>query len=356
MHAVRSGQRAAAGLVASAALACAFGCAGLIGLGDLERVDDLDGSIVPTFEGGDGPIFGDGGSCVPTGPEVCDDGIDNDCNGRVDCADPACASTGFACTPSVPAGWLVVAFNATQRVACPAGYPTPTDLTAAPANPGSCACNCTTVGNTCSASPFSVAVGPSNTCTGSSATGLVADGGCNPVSGLTGINPNAYLQANAPAGPTSCTPNPSNTLGATRNGRSCEGTKTGGGCTVGVCARSPGTPFSSCIQRAGQQSCPAGYPNRTIVGLTATDTRGCTPCSCANVPCLVNVAIFNSGNCGGASDMAGLTNGQCILQSNGNFNAANYVATVLDGGCRPTAPSVPEGGLALQSESTICCR
>jgi hypothetical protein len=38
--------------------------------------------------------------CSPTSPEVCNDGVDNDGDGKVDCADrdcrndPACASTG----------------------------------------------------------------------------------------------------------------------------------------------------------------------------------------------------------------------------------------------------------------------
>ena len=38
-----------------------------------------------------------GAACKPTGPENCFDGIDNDCNGPIDCADPACEATVAQC-------------------------------------------------------------------------------------------------------------------------------------------------------------------------------------------------------------------------------------------------------------------
>jgi hypothetical protein len=42
-------------------------------------------------------------SCVPTGPEICGNGIDDDCNGLADCADSACAMSPacvtVACAP-----------------------------------------------------------------------------------------------------------------------------------------------------------------------------------------------------------------------------------------------------------------
>ena len=41
--------------------------------------------------------------CTPTGAEICDDGIDNDCNQATDCEDPACA-VGFVCLPAIPSG------------------------------------------------------------------------------------------------------------------------------------------------------------------------------------------------------------------------------------------------------------
>ena len=47
--------------------------------------------------GGDQPDGGPG-QCTPTGaendPTTCSDGVDNDCNGHVDCSDPSCSGVG----------------------------------------------------------------------------------------------------------------------------------------------------------------------------------------------------------------------------------------------------------------------
>ncbi len=41
--------------------------------------------------------------CIPTGREVCDDGVDNDCDGRLDCEDLAeCARHSACCVPTGP--------------------------------------------------------------------------------------------------------------------------------------------------------------------------------------------------------------------------------------------------------------
>ena len=78
--------------------------------------------------------------------EICDDGIDNDCNGLSDCADPRCSSAGWSCT-SLPSGggWTIGAFDQTARPTCPANFGT-TGKTAytsvCPGRPDTCNCTC----------------------------------------------------------------------------------------------------------------------------------------------------------------------------------------------------------------------
>jgi hypothetical protein len=364
MPSVDAGRSKAAMLIAGAALASAFGCAGVIGLGDLERVDDLDGSVPPGFDAGDAPVSpdgGDGGPCIPTGPEICDDGIDNDCNGREDCADPACtADAAHTCIPVVPTGWSVVAFVPNQRpAACPSGYATPTDLSVAPASNGTCSCSCTgSGGQACSASPFNIGVGQGN-CTGQTENGALANGACTTLTGINGlVQAGSSILASTPAGPATCNPSASNTIGANppRSGKSCELPKTGGGCASGVCAKTPGAPYAACVQRAGAQTCPAGYPNRTLVGTGISDTRSCTACNCVKVDCRARVELYNNGACNGAADMTAFTTNTCNATANTQFNANAYLATVLDGGCRPAAPVVLDGGVTVTGETTVCCR
>ena len=59
--------------------------------------------------------------CKATGPEKCTNGVDDDCNGLTDCADPACQTQGYACAAPAPGGWDFVAFDATRRPAARPG-------------------------------------------------------------------------------------------------------------------------------------------------------------------------------------------------------------------------------------------
>lgn len=78
----------------------------------------------------------DGGGGCSTRAEVCDNGLDDDCNGDVDCADSACDSI----TQCVPVGraYLIVGANE----ACPAGYDVGDSIYQDLKDPGCAGCGC----------------------------------------------------------------------------------------------------------------------------------------------------------------------------------------------------------------------
>ena len=118
-----------------------MGCASLSGL---DQLDVGDG----------GPLGADTSPvCQPTETD-CTDGIDNDCNGKIDCADPACTSAGYSCTPELGQNLQFAWFSANATPACP-GTSTATDVVAKVTAPSTCDCGCTAQANC--VDPISVA-------------------------------------------------------------------------------------------------------------------------------------------------------------------------------------------------------
>lgn len=93
-------------LVATALFLGSCGRSSLLGNGGVPpcpegQFRDADGECVAVQDGGwpdgpqDGPKAPDG--CVVMGPEVCDNGVDDDCNGLADCEDEPCKPTIYCC-------------------------------------------------------------------------------------------------------------------------------------------------------------------------------------------------------------------------------------------------------------------
>jgi hypothetical protein len=122
------------------------------------------------------------GGCVSQGAEDCTNGVDDDCNGKVDCADPACGA--FTCIAPVPSGWLgPVALwqgpSGSAHPSCPTPFGNRIDANGGLNSlPAMCGCTCAASGQAClatgvfhadqacgSAPCASLTPGPSGSCT-----------------------------------------------------------------------------------------------------------------------------------------------------------------------------------------------
>jgi hypothetical protein len=191
--------------------------------------------------GGHGKALDAGEADAPVGAETsCFDGIDNNGDGLVDCADPTCASAA-ACVAAAPAGWTghAVLYDGATAGAPTCAAPFATDLMPGRAGLSAAVAVCSAC--TC---------GPSN-------------GGACPAAGGAKIV-SAPMFARIGIG---CAGGPAATVG----------------CTGTVCQPRPAPPFAAglCVHQAGDVACPAGpFTDRHVFFAGVNDTRGCTACAC----------------------------------------------------------------------------
>lgn len=307
----------------------------------------------------------------PVDPENCLDGLDNDKDGTIDCADADC-TTGFTCTDEAPTGWTAVALD--QGLGAPP-LPVPCDsgavaesLFMGPAGPAECsACSCGTLaGNTCNAPGLSCFVGSNNCSNGQQDwTNNFANGNCaKPDIGFA-INLSCRLAGTTSVGQTgSCPPSASDFPNKdTWAGwaQACAIKTSAGGCVAGtVCAPKPTGTQSLCVRQDGLKMCPLGW---TTVEAYAdgTDDRSCGACSCTANPTCTNgtYQVFDSNNC----DVNG---GNPVTVDN---NTCRNVSGQVDFGTWSVRKNPPTAGGACTAEGgeaqgsmqpkgpvTFCCK
>jgi hypothetical protein len=326
--------------------------------------------------------------CVPTGPENCANGIDDDCNGLIDCADTACAA--YVCAPSVPSPWVGPALlwtgpSGTTPPSCPAQYPTVLDANAGPTGSAdTCSCACTASGQTCSTTGTFMSQGACQTVSACRTVTPASDGTCTPATTATTCGSGGSFTAPTPsASGGTCTPGvtttPGSAAGWTTSARLCSGvavTDSPGGCstTTDACVLGPPSGFVAnvCIYQTGTPACPAAYPNPQVFYSGESDLRGCGPCTCSSSPspgscsgtitlygainggCTGNSATFTLGAqaCAGAPGVVGVT--YSGLANNPGFAKASY--TVTPGTCSVTVAPVATGAVTATTPTTVCCR
>jgi hypothetical protein len=368
------GTQATGGLGAGAAQITggAPSAGGTAGSGNTAGTPPTGGASTTGGAGGSGGALPDagGGECVFVSAEDCFNGIDDDCNGLTDAADPACASS-TECVPAAAGFTMGILLDADE--ACPAAYAAaPLDLNRALDAGGGCTgCSCTATVQ-CSTKVYRYAtatdcnndgdltggtyigdIGPVNMCL--SATPLLQSG--------QAFRVEPYETHNGP-----CVAQGSPTLedpswGASR--RFCGTNLVGAGCGPGNVAV-PVTGERRCVVQLGSQSCPVGYlPEQNPWYLDYDDQRGCGPCGCGTQTSgdctqtttgnpIQTYLYFGEGTSCSSGVHASAGSGEKRCTVNSTCNSMGFSSS------SPLPPSCPgisqmSGSLTPTGEYTVCC-
>jgi hypothetical protein len=326
---------------------------------------------------GAAPDVASGETCGTT--EDCTNGIDDNCDGLADCADPLC-QPGFICAPAFPTGWVepVVVYDQTVTTgtapvapSCAGTYGNNVfDGHYSPnAPPATCTCQCGAAeGVQCSAPTiqgyFDTAC--TNLCTGSAQVTTACTLLCGDAT-ITGIK---LTQDSSPSGG-SCAASVSKRVsswdlmtGWFGTARVCTTARTnysGGGCSAGqVCVEVPPSTFGGkvCLYQMGHQTCPASYsvPHTYYTG--GVDSRACgstSTCSCdipTGATCTSSVSLY-SNSCSATATPVTTT---CLGLSRFGGPHASGTVSPSGGSCAASGTASPTGDVTPTGESTVCCQ
>lgn len=341
-----------------------------------------------------------------SGGEDCLNGVDDDGDQAVDCADPDC-DAGYSCVDAIPTGWGIFGYLALaesipgSEPGCPAEFPdTAYAGSATPIAPSAecSACSCDpptngvcTLPDMDAQQPGIDAVRVSDKPCGTNPVYVgylqipaAWDGTCFGTQGYLGnqnlcgsdnMSPcNVALSSNSPivSGET-CAPKggvatvdpPTWAVSA----KACGGATFGGGCGAGsVCLPRPGGSFQAgvCVAKSGDDACPAPFNDKHSYYDPAeiVDDRDCTACQCdpaTGSTCAATVAVYSSNNVSDCSQavLTTFTAGTCknIPGNPPVFSKKLQVTQPPSGGsCGVSAGgALPTGGVTLGEPTTLCC-
>ena len=289
--------------------------------------------------------------CVPT-TESCFNGIDDDCDGHIDCDDPDCTSVAV-CVPPVTGAFVVGTTLATASL-CPTSYTSLEVIDSGLSAAGNCSSGCS-CGSTCidSLYHFGSAAGNCPNTDNENSFSQVSNDACHNWNSGQWDNTLDVHQLSTPANclasGTALVP----TASWAASKRVCSTPTHGGGCSGGNwCV--PITPGPNCEVAAGSATCDTGYNAVSGPWYTGyTDTRSCS-CNCGapTGSCGTQVTLYTDGNC---------TNGAAQFAANASNNincsvGAQYLSARINATLTCGSPSyTPNGALTPTGLQTLCC-
>jgi hypothetical protein len=331
--------------------------------------------------GGTGGAAGFGGfGGMPI--ENCTNGIDDDGDGAVDCADPDCVP-GYTCAPEVPLGWQgPVKFwegsSLASAPSCDDGYPSllfagMDGLSVDPASCAACACGAPQ-GIVCASARLRFFTSSDCTSGGGSTRGITANE-CHPFV-FSGADPSGLQWESSPAEGGACLPR---TQGSSmfpparwaEFARACGDAFEGGGCDEEqACVPRPSAPFRSglCVFHDGDVSCPLGpYQNREVYFRRVADARSCTQCTCgtpSGATCTGALTAGTDRNCN-ADSVTISSAGMCAAlppdptppPEVGFLSSRSFIyesTGPVGGACTPSG-GVSTGTATPADPVTVCC-
>jgi hypothetical protein len=336
-----------------------------------------DGGQAGTGATGDGGTAGTGAtdqdSSVTDGStsrgEICGNGVDDDDDGKVDCADSACDS--LKCVAEPPAGFegpvVVYVGNGAPPECAGAFSAVAFDAGASPSgSAATCStCECTREGDGCPAF-LDFGTGAASGCGGTTCTTSVS-ASCTVIEPpcLDGLT-TAYLKPKNAGSAATCEPSEQDaTKSKAKFGkqvRACAlANAESAGCSGDeLCLPVAGAPagFANtlCVWKAGDVDCPAqGYSDKGVFYQDLDDTRTCTACSCDGPDCTQSWHVFASSDTMCDEPIITLTGENQCVQVNPSNNQLRVGVTIEGTGeCTPSGGE-PQGSVKGTDPITVCC-
>ena len=323
------------------------------------------------FAGAAGGTAGSTGGTGGTGVESnCSNGIDDDGDGDVDCADSDCSGLGYTCVRPLD-GWdgpFLLRESADNPSPCAAPWGSlylQGGMNASAPSGGSCpSCSCEPAVS--AACGIDVLLYDQPGCTGNTQPDtFMATGTCINV-GMQSFGPESVkATSDFYVASGSCTPTTTGNesfppASWTTNAIACETSTVGGGCSPDQTCLPPWTEGDLCVAKAGNHTCPQTYPTRVVVEEAIVDTRGCTACTCGSpsgscAGCEVSVEA-PSGGCQGDGEV--VSSSACVAvpvhETYGTFSLESWAPASMNATCEPTG-GAETGSVAGADPVTFCC-